>query len=67
MAGIEPLPSLSDAQISAMVGGPTPRIEAVASNTRGTRLDPSEVTLRGLQRLRKTLLDSFLVLPGWPV
>ena len=63
MAGIEPLPSLSDAQISAMAGGPTLRIEAVASNARGARLDPSEVTLRGPQRLGKTLLDSSLALP----
>jgi len=63
MAGIEPLPSLSDAQISAMAGGPTLRIEAVASNTRGARLDPGEVTLRGPQRLGKTLLDSSLALP----
>ena len=63
MAGIEPLPNLSDAQISAMAGGPTLRIEAVASSTRGARLDPSEVTLRGPQRLGKTLLDSSLALP----
>jgi len=63
MAGIEPLPNLSDAQISAMAGGPTLRIEAVASNTRGARLDPSDVTLRGPQRLGKTLLDSSLALP----
>ena len=63
MAGIEPLPNLSDAQISAMAGGPTLRIEAVASNTRGARLDPGEVTLRGPQRLGKTLLDSSLALP----
>ena len=63
MAGMEPLPNLSDAQISAMAGGPTLRIEAVASSTRGARLDPSEVTLRGPQRLGKTLLDSSLALP----
>ncbi|KAF9647035.1 hypothetical protein BDM02DRAFT_2819645 [Thelephora ganbajun] len=63
MVGIEPLPSLSDAQIGAMAGGPTLRIEAVASSTRGARLDPSEVTLRGPQRLGKTLLDSSLALP----
>lgn len=63
MAGIEPLPSLSDAQISAMAGGPNLRIEAVASNTRGARMDPGEVTLRGPQRLGKTLLDSSLALP----
>ena len=63
MAGIEPLPNLSDAQISAMAGGPTLRIEAVASGTRGARLDPSDVTLRGPQRLGKTLLDSSLALP----
>ena len=63
MAGIEPLPSLSDTQVSAMAGGSMLRIEALASNTRGARLDPSEVTLRGPQRLGKTLLDSSLALP----
>lgn len=62
MAGIEPLPSLSEAQISSMAGGPTLRIEAVASGTRGARLDPGDV-LRGPQRLGRTLLDSSLALP----
>jgi THO complex subunit 2 len=63
MAGIEPLPSLSESQISAMAGGPTLRIEAVASSTRGARLDPGEVTLRAPQRLGKALVDSSLALP----
>ncbi|TFY55341.1 hypothetical protein EVG20_g9356 [Dentipellis fragilis] len=62
LAGIEPLPSLSDSQIAAMAGGPTLRIEAVASVTRGARLDPSEV-FKGPQRLGKALLDSSLALP----
>lgn len=63
MAGIEPLPSLSESQISSMAGGPTLRIEAVASTTRGARLDPSEITQRGPQRLGKALLESSLALP----
>ena len=40
MAGIESLPSMSVAQISAMAGSPALRIEAVASTTRGAGLDP---------------------------
>lgn len=63
MAGIEPLPSLSDSQVIAMAGGPLLRIEAVASTTRGARLDPSEATLKGPQRLGKALLESSLALP----
>ncbi|KAI9063149.1 hypothetical protein FKP32DRAFT_1651303 [Trametes sanguinea] len=63
MAGIQPLPSLSDSQIAAMAGGPTLRIEAVASSTRGARLDPSDALLKGPQRLGKALLDSSLALP----
>ena len=63
MAGIEPLPSLSESQIAAMAGGPTLRIEAVASKTRGARLDPGDAVLKGPQRLGKALLDSSLALP----
>nr|VWP00540.1 Palmitoyltransferase AKR1 (EC (Ankyrin repeat-containing protein AKR1) [Ganoderma boninense] len=63
MAGIEPLPSLSDSQVIAMAGGPTLRIEAVASNTRGARLDPRESKYGNLNRLGKALLDSSLALP----
>ncbi|KAH9899792.1 transcription factor/nuclear export subunit protein 2-domain-containing protein [Cubamyces lactineus] len=63
MAGIQPLPSLSDSQIAAMAGGPTLRIEAVASSTRGARQDPGDVILKGPQRLGKALLDSSLALP----
>ena len=40
MAGIEPLPTLGDAAIAAMAGGPTLRVEAIASATRGARQDP---------------------------
>lgn len=58
MAGIEPLPSLSEAQIAAMAGGPTLRIEAIASETRGARFDTSESNLRGPQRLGKSLLEA---------
>ncbi|KAG1756059.1 transcription factor/nuclear export subunit protein 2-domain-containing protein [Suillus lakei] len=63
MAGIEPLPSLSDAQIAAMAGGPALRIEAVASTTRGARLDPGDAVLKGPQRLGKTMLETNLALP----
>ena len=63
MAGIEPLPTLSDSQIAAMAGGPTLRIEAVASSARGARLDPGDAVLKGPQRLGKALLDSQLALP----
>jgi THO complex subunit 2 len=63
MAGIEPLPDLSDSQITAMAGGPTLRVEAVASDTRGARLDPGDAVLKGPQRLGKALLDSSLALP----
>jgi THO complex subunit 2 len=63
MAGIEPLPNLSDSQVAAMAGGPALRIEAIASTTRGARLDPGDAVLKGPQRLGKTLLDSSLALP----
>lgn len=63
MAGIEPLPSLSDAQVAAMAGGPTLRIEAVASATRGARSDSADVTFKALPRLGKALLESSLALP----
>ncbi|KAG0699864.1 transcription factor/nuclear export subunit protein 2-domain-containing protein [Suillus ampliporus] len=63
MAGIEPLPSLSDSQINAMAGGPALRIEAVASTTRGARLDPGDAVLKGPQRLGKTMLETNLALP----
>lgn len=63
MAGIEPLPSLSDTQVAAMAGGPTLRIEAIASVTRGAKLDPGDATLKGPQRLGKSLIDSGLALP----
>ncbi|KAG6378421.1 transcription factor/nuclear export subunit protein 2-domain-containing protein [Boletus reticuloceps] len=63
MAGIEPLPSLSDSQIAAMAGGPALRIEAIASATRGARLDPGDAILKGPQRLGKSLLETSLALP----
>lgn len=58
MAGIEPLPTLSEAQIAAMAGGPVLRVEAIASETRGARLDSSEAILKGPQRLGRSLLES---------
>jgi THO complex subunit 2 len=63
MAGIEPLPDLSDQQVTAMAGGPALRIEAVASKTRGARLEEGEAVLKAPQRLGKYLLDSNLALP----
>jgi THO complex subunit 2 len=63
MAGIEPLPSLSDAQVAAMAGGPSLRIEAVASETRGARQDPTEIKLNAPGRLGKFLLETKLALP----
>lgn len=63
MAGIEPLPSLSESQMTAMAGGPSLRIEAIASEARGARLDPTDAVLKGPQRLAKGLLDSSLALP----
>lgn len=63
MAGIEPLPSLSDSQIAAMAGGPALRVEAIASATRGARLDPGDAMLKGPQRLAKALLESSLAFP----
>ena len=63
MAGIEPLPSLNESQVTAMAGGPALRIEAVASSTRGAKLDPSDAVLKGPHRLGKCLLESSLALP----
>lgn len=63
MAGIEPLPSLTDSQVIAMAGGPVLRIEAVASAARGARLDPGDAILKGPQRLGRSLLESSLALP----
>lgn len=39
------------------------RIEAVASTTRGVRLDPGDAVLKGPQRLGKTMLETNLALP----
>ena len=63
MAGIEPLPSLSDSQVAAMAGGQTLRIEAVASATRGARLDPSDYMLKANGRLGHSLISSNLARP----
>lgn len=63
MAGIEPLPSLTNSQIIAMAGGPILRIEAVASTFRGARLNPSDAGYKGPQRLGRALLESSTALP----
>lgn len=63
MAGIEPLPSLSDAQVSSMAGGPILCVQAVAADTRGANMDPGDVKLNATSRLGKALLESKLGLP----
>ncbi|TDL29757.1 hypothetical protein BD410DRAFT_710827 [Rickenella mellea] len=63
MAGIGPLPSISDTQITAMAGGPTLRIETVASEIRGAGFDTTEVALKGTSRLGKALMDTQLAFP----
>ena len=63
MTGITPLPSMTDSQIVAMAGGPYLRIEAISSATRGARLDPGDMTLKGPPRLGRALIDSQLAQP----
>jgi THO complex subunit 2 len=46
-----------------MAGGPALRIEAIASEARGARLDPADAMLKGPLRLGKGLLESSLALP----
>ena len=63
MAGIEPLPSLSDTQIAAMAGGPTLRTEAVASDLRGAAFNWETAAYRGTTRLGKALIETKLAFP----
>ncbi|KAF9569407.1 hypothetical protein CPC08DRAFT_182366 [Agrocybe pediades] len=63
MAGIEPLPSMSESQLIAMAGGPVLRVEAIASAARGARLDPSEAGYKGPLRLGRFLVETNLALP----
>ena len=63
MAGIEPLPSMTNSQVIAMAGGPVLRIEAVASLFRGARLNPSDAGYKAPQRLGRALLDSNTAIP----
>jgi THO complex subunit 2 len=63
MAGIEPLLSLSDSQIAVMAGGAALRIKAIASTTRGARLDPDDTAVKGPQLLGKIMLETNLALP----
>ena len=63
MAGIEPLPNMSDSQVIAMAGGPFLQIEAIASATRGARLDNEQVRYRGSNRLGDALCNTGLALP----
>lgn len=57
MAGIEPLPSMTESQIASLAGGPTLRVEAISSYTRGARLDPADVSMKGPGRLGRYLLE----------
>ena len=63
MAGIEPLPSMSESQLAAMAGGPILRVEAIASAARGARLDPSEAGYKGPTRLGRFLVETNMALP----
>lgn len=63
MAGIEPLPSMTDSQVAAMAGGPALRIESLASKKRGAQLDPEDQNHKSPKRLGGTLLTSSLALP----
>ena len=63
MAGIEPLPSLSDSQIAAMAGGPILKIETLASDIRGAGFDVTEAALKGAPRLGRALVETKLALP----
>ncbi|KAI0693806.1 transcription factor/nuclear export subunit protein 2-domain-containing protein [Cytidiella melzeri] len=63
MAGISPLPSLTDSQVIAMAGGPYLRIEAVSSAARGARVEPGDMIIKGPQRLGRALIDSELAQP----
>lgn len=63
MAGIEPLPSLSDSQVAAMAGGPALRIEAVASVMRGARMDSDTYMSKAASRLGGALISSSLAIP----
>ncbi|KAF6762809.1 transcription factor/nuclear export subunit protein 2-domain-containing protein [Ephemerocybe angulata] len=63
MAGIEPLPSLSNAQIAAMAGGKTLRIQTIAAQHRGAQADPSDLAMRAPDRLADALINSGLALP----
>ncbi|EKM59356.1 uncharacterized protein PHACADRAFT_191704 [Phanerochaete carnosa HHB-10118-sp] len=63
IAGIEPLPNLTDSQVVAMAGGPNLRIEVLGSDKRGARLDPQDVGAKGSIRLGKVMIESGLALP----
>lgn len=63
MAGIEPLPSMTESQIVALAGGQTLRIEAIASYTRGAKLEPGDVSYKGPARLGRYLLETDLARP----
>jgi THO complex subunit 2 len=63
MCGIEPLPSLQNTQIEAMAGGPTLRVEAIASAQRGCRRNVGRRLYWSTNRLRDKLAETNLAFP----
>lgn len=63
MTGIKPLATATDSQILAMGGGPTLRIEAVASEERGALEDRPQVSIKSRERIISSLQSSDLMLP----
>lgn len=63
MTGIKPLATATDSQILAMGGGPTLRIEAVASEERGALEERPQVSIKSRERIISSLQSSDLILP----
>ena len=62
MTGIKPLATATDSQILAMGGGPTLRIEAVASEERGALEERPQLAVKSRERLISSLQSSDLML-----
>lgn len=63
MTGIKPLAIATEAQIVAMSGGPTLRIEAVASEERGALEERPQTNAKSREKLIRALRTSGLMLP----
>lgn len=63
LVGIEPLPTLSDAQVKAMAGGPILRIQSIAAHQRGAQADPTDLSLKSPGRLGRALRETGLGQP----